>query len=66
MNYVVVSYVHLRAIDKQEAEAATKAIFADIWNLIPELPEPAVSTVLFDKTGPIHRIETGKKLRRPP
>jgi hypothetical protein len=63
--YKLVVYVAMRTNNLKEAEAGAKNIYAGIWDLIPEQREPDVAAVLFDETGPIHRIERDQKLRGP-
>lgn len=66
MRFAIVVTVHLEGVgDKEQAERAIKSIYSSVWDAVPYLPAPAVTAVLFDGKGAIHKIEADEKIRRP-
>lgn len=47
--------------DREAAEAAAKNIYAGVWDLIADQPEPAIKLWLSDGETLVHSITSTKK-----
>jgi hypothetical protein len=63
MRYSIVSTISIDAPSREAAETAAKQVHAGIWDLMPQLPAPAITVLLFDGETLLRKIYASGELR---